>query len=347
MSTLKGTIVVTGANGALGSAIAQRIASKPELSAYHGVYTVRDAAAAPALTSALGASAHPHDVVSLDLTDLENVRQAANDINARVSAGGIPPIRALILAAGFQDFGKQSWTTDGLDTTFAANYLGHFLLTLLLLQSIDKEAGRVVVIGSQGHDPDDPRNTRSKAFADEKYRTIAPSDAAGFDAVARGAWSAAAEDASFRGGFRRYGAAKLFLVMMQHELQGRLGRDATLENVSVLGVDPGTMISGLQRLAPWFIRVVLFGVVYPLVLWLRPEGGPVRSAARSAGDVLEAAVGAVGVEGGLPRDLYFDGRVPLETSAESRDVGKRKLVWSESVRYAGLEEGDTVLGDWQ
>lgn len=64
----------------------------------------------------------------------------------------IPPIRALILAAGYQDFGKQSWTKDSFDTTFASNYLGHWLLTLLLLGSMDKETGRVVVIGSQGHE---------------------------------------------------------------------------------------------------------------------------------------------------------------------------------------------------
>ena len=73
-------------------------------------------------------------------------------VQARISAGTIPPIRALILNAGFQDFGKQSWTDDGLDTTFAANYLGHWLLTLLLLESLDKENGRIVVIGSQSHE---------------------------------------------------------------------------------------------------------------------------------------------------------------------------------------------------
>ena len=84
---------------------------------------------------------------------------SAGELNAdspllqnRVSAGEIPPIRALILNAGFQDFGKQSWTDNKLDTTFAANYLGHWLLTLLLLQSMDKEAGRIVLVGSQAHE---------------------------------------------------------------------------------------------------------------------------------------------------------------------------------------------------
>ncbi|KAJ8132226.1 hypothetical protein O1611_g1389 [Lasiodiplodia mahajangana] len=149
----KGTILVTGANGGLGSAIVEQIASKPEFSTYHGIYAVRNAAQAPALTSALTHSpTHVHNVLSLDLTKLDNVRAVAQHINARVSAGEIPPIRALIINAGFQDFGNQSWTSEGLDTTFAANYLGHWLLTLLLLESLDKEDGRVVVVGSQSHE---------------------------------------------------------------------------------------------------------------------------------------------------------------------------------------------------
>ncbi|KAL9109062.1 MAG: hypothetical protein Q9227_006302 [Pyrenula ochraceoflavens] len=346
VTTSKDSILVTGANGGLGSAIVEQIASKAELSAYHGIYTVRDKKDTPALTSALSQSAtHPHSVVDLDLTNLDNVRQVAEWLNARVSANEIPPIRALILNAGFQDFGKQSWTDDGFDTTFAANYLGHWLLTLLLLKSLDKEAGRIIVIGSQGHDPRDPRNARTKAFEDPRYRTIV-SDTASFEAIAKGTWSPATEDASFRGGFRRYGAAKLFLIMMQHELQTRLNADAALNRICILGVDPGTMITGLQRLAPWVIRVLIFKVIYPIVMYLFPNNGPVRPPSRSADDVLEAAFG-VGEGGELPKDEYFDGRLPMETSEESRDVTKRKIVWKETARFASLKEGETVLSNWQ
>jgi short-subunit dehydrogenase len=83
MAAAKGTILVTGANGGLGSAIAEQIVSKSELSAYHGLYLVRDATSAPALTSALsrGALSHPRDIISLDLTKLTNVRQVAEGIN--------------------------------------------------------------------------------------------------------------------------------------------------------------------------------------------------------------------------------------------------------------------------
>jgi NAD(P)-dependent dehydrogenase (short-subunit alcohol dehydrogenase family) len=151
--TTKGTIIITGANGGLGSAITKEIVSKPEFSAYHGLYLVRDAAHAPALDSVLRTSSkHSHEALSMDLTDLDSVRKAAEAINLQVSEGKIPQIRALILNAGFQDFGKQTWTKDGFDTTFSANYLGHWLLTLLLLKSIDRDAGRIVIVGSQAHE---------------------------------------------------------------------------------------------------------------------------------------------------------------------------------------------------
>lgn len=153
MSSSKGTILVTSANGGLGSSIAQRIDSLPELAAYHRLYTVRDASTATTLASALeSSSTHSYDVISLDLNNIQSVCETARTVNERVSAGDIPPIRALILNAGFHDFGKQAWTEDGLDKTFSANYLGHWLLTLLLLKSLDRASGRIVVVGSQAHE---------------------------------------------------------------------------------------------------------------------------------------------------------------------------------------------------
>lgn len=154
MAQPKGTILLTGANGSLGSAIVSEIASRPEFAAYHGIYAVRNASAAPALKSALQAGSRPHsyDILSLDLADLESVRETATAINARIAAGEIPHIRAIILNAAYQEFDTQTWTADGFDTSFASNYLGHWLLTLLLLQSLDREYGRVVVLGSLAHE---------------------------------------------------------------------------------------------------------------------------------------------------------------------------------------------------
>lgn len=233
-------------------------------------------------------------------------------------------------------------TKTGLDTFFAANYLGHWALTLLLLKSIDKAAGRIIVLGSQAHDPDDPRNASTGVYTGPFYNTICPTDAAGFDVVARGTWSSGEEDSSWRGG-----AAKLFMVMMIYELQRRLDQDSALANLCVLGVDPGTMVTGLQSRAPFFIRVVLFQVIFPFILWCKPDGGPVGPLQRSAADVLEAAFGEVGKDDALPKASYFDCRVPHGTSLESKDGAKRELVWKETVRYAGLKEDDTILTNWQ
>jgi len=153
MAAAKGTVIITGANGGLGSAIAKQLVSQAEFVNYHGIYLVRDANSAPELNAALAtSSSHPHDVLSMDLTDLDSVRKMAERVNLRVSAGNIPQIKTLILNAAFQDFGKQTWTKDGFDTTFSANYLGHWLLTMLLLESMDKASGRIVFVGSQSYE---------------------------------------------------------------------------------------------------------------------------------------------------------------------------------------------------
>jgi NAD(P)-dependent dehydrogenase (short-subunit alcohol dehydrogenase family) len=164
MPDLKGTILLTGANGGLGSATVSHIVSSPELkTSYYGLYTVRDAATAHTLDAALvdrssrcspqqdNAVPHSHEKISLDFTRLSNVRAVAAAINSRVAAGIIPRTHAIVLNAGYEEFETQTWTEDGLETTFAKNYLGHWLLTMLLLQSMDREVGRVVWISSWSH----------------------------------------------------------------------------------------------------------------------------------------------------------------------------------------------------
>lgn len=149
MTASSGTILLTGANGGLGTAIVDAVVSKPELSGFHGIYTVRDANTAKSLQSALQAKkSHSHETMSLDLSNLANVREVAAAVNAKVLAGEIPKIRALILNAAYRDHQGQTRTENGLDSAFAGNYLGHWLLVLLLLQSMDQESGRIVVVSS-------------------------------------------------------------------------------------------------------------------------------------------------------------------------------------------------------
>lgn len=157
MTASKGSILITGANGGLGTAIVYKIISSPDLaSSYHGIYTVRQVERATTLSSLIQSAPapqkHTHEIVSLDLSRLDSVREVARDINSRVAAGLLPPLRAVILNAAYQEHTTQEFTQDGLDMTFQCNYLSHWLLVLLLLQSIDAKHGRIVILGSWSHE---------------------------------------------------------------------------------------------------------------------------------------------------------------------------------------------------
>lgn len=156
MGGSRGTILITGANGALGSAMVREIVASPSYRSCYGVYTVRDVFSASSLQASLAgdnvdASQHSSELISLDLSRLSSVRGVAADINARVRSGSTPPIRAFILNGGFQESFTQTSTDDGFDMSFQVNYLSHFLLTLLLLWSMDREEGRILYIGSWTH----------------------------------------------------------------------------------------------------------------------------------------------------------------------------------------------------
>lgn len=120
-----GTILVTGANGGLGCAIVARILSSPELANYHtGIYTVRDANSASNLEATLNSAPpeHAHKVLDLELTSLAKVRAFAKDINDKVASGELPPIRALILNAGYLDWvDLVKYLKGSSDSVYTAN----------------------------------------------------------------------------------------------------------------------------------------------------------------------------------------------------------------------------------
>ncbi|KAK8074575.1 short-chain dehydrogenase [Apiospora hydei] len=345
MSTSRGTILLTGANGSLGRAIVSGIVSSPEFAAYHGVYTVRNASAAAGLKDILDNTRqnaphppHKQDIMSLDLSGLANVREFAAKFNAAVASGEIPPVRVLILNAGWQEFTTQTWTDDGFDMTFMTNYLGHWLLALLLLQSMDREAGKVVVVGSLAHDPYAQQNNSGGQFSDPKWKMIFQDST---EPVAKGTWSTTADDPSWCAGFRRYGASKMCEAMMIPELQRQLDADPILNRISVLGVDPGSMPSNLTRRGPWAMRVLLGKILMPLLAGLMVRlspNGPLRTTQKSARDVL-----AAGFETGPVKGLYFDGSARSEMCPEARDPDKQSMLWRESVGYAQLKSDETAL----
>ncbi|KAI1849853.1 hypothetical protein JX265_013556 [Neoarthrinium moseri] len=352
-TNLKGTIIVTGANGHLGSSIVRHIISSPELQAYHSIFVVRDRSASNSkLTSALKGAGEKvsYEVVSMNLASLANVRQVATNINGRISAGSIPQIRALVLNAAFVEFETQTWAEEnGFDMAFVASYLGHWLLTVMLLQSMDLASGRITIVGSDSHNPDDWLTGAIGTYKhpDDKWRPFITGE--NIDQIAFGTWSTKADDPSTRNGLRRYGAAKFCLVTMISELQRRLDLDPLLHRITTVGVDPGSMASpaGVARRTDWFARNIVHGILMPMMgyilMWLYPESnGKMRTTSRSARDVMRGAMDV-----SVAKGAYFDGTALAETAEEAKDVRKREMIWRDSVRYTQLKEGETMLQHWK
>ena len=216
MASARGTVICTGTNGGLGSAFVKAFASSPEGSRYCGIYTVRNPSTAHDLNTALKRTpaSHESEVLGLDLSSLKNIRASADGINARVASGQIGPIRALVLNAAFQEANSEtmkpkSYTEDGFEMNFGVNYLANFLFVLLLLKSMDKAHGRIVLVSSWTHDSYDTRNDGIPIY-EEKYKVM-------FSNAAELSKGTVYEDDGYKGGMRRYGASKLALVMFLYE----------------------------------------------------------------------------------------------------------------------------------
>lgn len=168
------TVVVTGANSGVGLATARHLA----VLGAQVVLACRnlDSAAAARddiLRAAPGAGI---DLVTLDLGDLASVRKAAEEISA-----DYPVLDVLINNAGVMA-GHRELTADGFEMDFGTNFLGHFALTGLLLESLHAApAARVVTVSSNVHragviDFDDLRMDRSfnpaKAYARSKLAQL-------------------------------------------------------------------------------------------------------------------------------------------------------------------------------
>lgn len=208
MTTPKGTFILTGANGGLGAATLSRFLASSESSTHKGLFTVRDPSTASAAKAALKSSPHPtrHEIFRLDISTLAGVRTSAAEINRRVASGELPPIRALVLNAAVQDGKGQKFTEDNFETHFGVNYLANFLLVLLLLQSMDKEKGRIVIVSSWSHDPLDSRN--NMFIRGEEDRTV-------WKEPEKLAYEKVEDDKNdlYGQGYRRYGRSKTLVIL--------------------------------------------------------------------------------------------------------------------------------------
>ena len=201
--------VVTGANTGLGFETARVLAARGA----SVVLAVRDVEKGKRAAARIAGAAPGADVMvqPLDLTSLDSIRAAADELRARH-----PRIDVLINNAGVM-FTPRQTTGDGFELQFGTNHLGPFALTgLLLEQMLPVPGSRVVTVSSLAH-----RQGRIN-FADlqgeRSYRPVAA-----------------------------YSQSKLANLMFTYELQRRLSGAGTTIAVAA---HPGLASTELARYTP-------------------------------------------------------------------------------------------------
>jgi NAD(P)-dependent dehydrogenase (short-subunit alcohol dehydrogenase family) len=198
------------------------------------------------------------------------------------------------------------------------NFLGHFLLANLLIKQMNAPA-RIIFVSSDLHDP-----------AATKMGRIAPPRYGSVEDLARGTGTAAKLQP-----MARYGTAKMYAMMMAHDLDRKLReveRPITVNSWSP-GVVPTTQAG--RDMNPIMKKIMTSR-------WFVDFMGSHLSTEEEAAQALCSLVIDTKYSGVSGR--YFDGFKEVPSSAESRDESKAGAVWEQSARLAGLSREDAGYG---
>src|SRR5690606_23624667 len=231
------TVFITGGHSGIGLECSRQLAAR-------GVDLVlagRSPAKMQTVAEELRA-AHGIDVatVELDTSSLASVRTAAATYSSLIERGEAAPLQGLICNAGGRFDGKDKYSPDGYELTFATNCLGHFLLVELLIPAISAD-GRIVFTASGTHDPATMDGKLVGAAVEPNATVLADDGLNGAKPLPAG---------------KRYSTSKLCTVMYAYELARRLDRAGS--GISSIAYDPGSvpetgflrdMPKAVQRLA--------------------------------------------------------------------------------------------------
>ena len=144
VGTAQKTALVTGATGGIGKVTARELARQ----GYRVLLTSRDPARGQKVLEEIK-SETKNDAPQLflgDLSSMSDVRRIALEVRAQH-----PTLDVLVNNAGGL-FNERQTTVDGFEMTFAFNHLAYFLLTNLLLPSLEAaEDARIVSVSSDGN----------------------------------------------------------------------------------------------------------------------------------------------------------------------------------------------------
>ncbi|MFI5040869.1 MAG: SDR family oxidoreductase [Acidimicrobiales bacterium] len=137
-------VLVTGANTGIGKETAAAVAARGATT----LLACRNLAKGHEAAADIRAMTGNENVVviQLDLKDLAAIERCASEVNDRFGR-----VDVLVNNAGGW-WSSREVTAQGFEQTFAVNYLGHYVLTRLLLESLRHAApSRIVNVTSLGH----------------------------------------------------------------------------------------------------------------------------------------------------------------------------------------------------
>ena len=222
------TFLVTGGNTGIGLATATALA-RGGGRVYIGCRSAqRGDAAVSAIKAASGSDAV--GLLPLDLASLASVRDCAASFLARDE-----PLHVLVNNAGVG--GQRGMTADGFELHFGVNHLGHFALTMLLLDRLTASGGaRVVTVSSDSH-------YSAKGIDFDALLSAGGANGVSPRTRRRGRTSFT--------GTREYAVSKLCNVLFTRELARRLGDGA---DVTTYALHPGVVASDIWRRIPALVR---------------------------------------------------------------------------------------------
>jgi len=160
------------------------------------------------------------DILLADLSELDQVRDVAEQINSRYGA-----IDVLVNNAGVQNLTPR-FTSTGVDHMLASNYFGPFLLTNLILDRVKTaSAGRIVTVASDAH------------------RMAARIDVESFEHLG--------EYAGSRSAIRAYARTKLLDLLFALELARRLEGSEVTSNAVCPGLVATNLVEGGPAFGSW------------------------------------------------------------------------------------------------